>query len=46
MESVEIPVEYAAVDKFMADVRRDKLNDIALAIHCGVGRPGAVCLEQ
>eukprot|EP00041_Stephanoeca_diplocostata_P013277 m.232576 g.232576 ORF g.232576 m.232576 type:complete len:336 (-) comp19280_c0_seq4:136-1143(-) len=46
MESVEIPVEYAAVDKFMETVRQEQLDDIALAIHCGVGKPGAVCLEQ
>lgn len=38
-------MEYTAVDEVIAKAQDEKAN-IALAIHCGVGLPGQICLEQ
>jgi hypothetical protein len=45
LQAMEIPTEYRAVDAAIAGALKDKSN-IALAIHCGVGLPGQICLEQ
>jgi hypothetical protein len=42
---LEVPVEYEAVDRVIAEAAVDKA-DIALVIHVGVGHPGAIALEQ
>ena len=42
---LEVPVEYDAVDRVIEKAAVDRA-DIALVIHVGVGRPGAIALEQ
>ena len=45
LQVLEVPVEYEAVDRVIAEATVDKA-DIALVIHVGVGHPGAIALEQ
>lgn len=41
----QLPVEYATVTSLISELW-SKSDNIALAIHCGVGKPGAIKLEQ
>jgi len=45
MKTLHVPVGYREVDAAIAGAVEDK-SKIALAIHCGVGLPGQICLEQ